>query len=109
MHKEQLALYALLQASAGPAQGTTFEVSEAGATLGRSRDNPIPILDEELSRRHARIEFKDGAYWLTDLGSTNGTFVNQTRLSAPHRLQSGDVIELGTTRLNVTIEAKPVG
>ena len=80
-----------------------FEVGQSGATIGRSPDNSIQLADERLSRQHARIQFRDGAYWLTDLGSTNGTFINQTRLNEPHRLRPGDVIELGSTRLGVTL------
>lgn len=85
----------------------TFQVDKAGATIGRAPDCLIRIrvADRRVWRRHARIEFKEGAYWLTDLGTSYGTFVNQARLYAPHRLQSGDVIELGATRLSVTLEA----
>lgn len=88
----------------GPAAGETFEVGRAGATMGRSPENQIRMNDEKLSRRHAGIEFKDGGFWLSDLGSSNGTFVNQNRLNAPHLLRSGDVIKLGGVRLSVTLE-----
>ena len=88
----------------GPAAGETFEVGRAGATMGRSPENQIQKNDEKLSRRHAGIEFRDGSFWLSDLRSSNGTFVNQNRLNAPHRLRSGDVIKLGGMRLSVTLE-----
>ena len=65
-----------LVASAGPAQGSVFDVGEAGATLGRLPENSICLTDGRLSRYHARIEFRDGGYWLSDLGSQNGTLVN---------------------------------
>ena len=86
----------------GPAGGDqTLQVGPAGATLGRAPDNTIPIPDRRLSRYHARIEFAHGAYWLTDLGTTNGTFVNRARLTAPHQLRPDDVISLGDTNLVV--------
>ena len=96
-----------LRAEEGPVQGAAWEVDEAGATLGRAPDNSVHIPDDGLSRRHARIECQHGAYWLSDLGSTNGTFVNQVRLTAPHALRSGDVIRLGRTHLAVMLHEAP--
>ncbi len=94
-----------LVANTGPAQGSVFEVGEAGATLGRLPDNSICLTNGRLSRHHAQIDFRDGAYWLTDLGSQNGTLVNDRPLTEPHRLRAGDSIELGTTRLTVILES----
>jgi hypothetical protein len=94
-----------LVAKTGPAQGSVFEVGEAGATLGRLPDNSICLTDGRLSRHHAQIEFRDGAYWLRDLASQNGTLVNDRPLTEAHRLQAGDSIELGTTRLTVMLES----
>ena len=93
-----------LVASTGPSQGETFDVTEDGATLGRLPENSICLTDGRLSRHHARIEFRDGGYWLSDLGSQNGTLVNDHALSEAHLLQAGDTIELGTTRLMVMLE-----
>ncbi len=72
-----------LVAVTGPAEGAVFEVGEAGATLGRLPDNSIYLTDGRLSRHHARIEFRDGGFWLSDLGSQNGTLVND-RLRRAH-------------------------
>jgi pSer/pThr/pTyr-binding forkhead associated (FHA) protein len=91
----------VLTVDAGPASGTVFEVGEAGATLGRTSDNLVYILDQGLSRVHARFECRDGGYWLLDLASTNGTFVNQQRVDSPRRLDAGDVIRVGRSRLLV--------
>jgi hypothetical protein len=93
-----------LVASAGPAQGTVFEVGPVGATLGRLPENSICLTDGRLSRHHARIEFREGGYWLSDLGSQNGTVVNDRPLTEAHRLQAGDSIELGTSRLTVMLD-----
>jgi pSer/pThr/pTyr-binding forkhead associated (FHA) protein len=102
--KASLATRVFLRIVDGPAAGETFEVGRAGATMGRSPENQIRMNDERLSRRHAGIEFRDGSFWLSDLRSSNGTFVNQNRLNTPHRLRSGDVIRLGGVHLNVTLE-----
>jgi ABC transport system ATP-binding/permease protein len=93
-----------LVAITGPAQDSVFEVGEAGATLGRLPDNSICFIDGRLSRHHARIDFRDGGYWLSDLGSQNGTLVNDHPVTEAHRLQASDSIELGTTRLTVMLD-----
>ncbi len=93
-----------LEVTEGPLQGSVLEVGPRGASLGRAADNSIRIVDEQMSRHHASIEHRDGAYWLSDLGGVNGTLVNNQRLTAPRHLQSGDVVELGATRLIVTLD-----
>jgi NADH dehydrogenase len=94
----------LLRGEGGAAAGLTFTVDARGAMLGRAADNAVRLADGGLSRRHAKIEFRDGAYWLVDQGSTNGTRLNGVRLTAPQQLRTGDVIELGSSRLTVTVE-----
>jgi hypothetical protein len=95
---------AKLVASAGPAKGRTFSVASGGATVGRLPEHEVYIPDERLSREHARIEYRDGRYWLEDLGSLNGTALNGTLVAGQQPLQSGDTIELGSTKLVVTID-----
>jgi pSer/pThr/pTyr-binding forkhead associated (FHA) protein len=72
-------------------------VGQAGGTLGRAPDDTIPIADPKLSRYHARIAFADGAFWLSDLGTANGTLVSRARLAIAHQLRSGDVVVAGDT------------
>jgi nitrite reductase (NADH) large subunit len=93
-----------LRGESGRAEGIVFTVDAEGATLGRTPDNAIAIADNRLSRQHARIEARDGGFWLLDLESTNGTFINYQRLTAPHQLQTGDVIGVGGSRLVVEVE-----
>ena len=57
------------------------------------------VRDEFTSSRHARIEPRRDGVWIEDVGSTNGTFVNGVRLTAPRKLSSGDVIRVGETDL----------
>ncbi|MBV8717488.1 MAG: FHA domain-containing protein [Chloroflexi bacterium] len=92
-----------LVASAGPTKGRTFKVASEGATIGRLPEHEVYIPDERLSREHARVDFKDGRYWLQDLGSMNGTALNGTLVTEHQALQSGDTIELGSTKLVVTV------
>jgi pSer/pThr/pTyr-binding forkhead associated (FHA) protein len=94
----------LLRAIAGPDSGKTYELRGTSGALGRASNNPVAIADAGLSRRHARISYRKGAYWLTDLESTNGTYVNGERLTSPRLLFSGDEIEFGKTRLVVAVE-----
>ena len=55
-----------------------------------------------MSRKHARISYKQGAYWLSDLGSMGGTWVDGTKLAAPRRVATGQTIDIGVCRLTVT-------
>jgi pSer/pThr/pTyr-binding forkhead associated (FHA) protein len=61
-------------------------------TLGRSSDNDIKIEGDQVSRKHAVIELVDGALTITDLGSSNGTYVNEQAIAASTLLFNGDVI-----------------
>lgn len=75
-----------------------FEVPASGARLGRDPDVEMPFPDEEtlVSAVHARVYPKaDGSWWLEDLGSTNGTWIRDQRLTEPTRLRSGDRFTLG--------------
>ena len=80
-----------------------FTVARTAATLGRGQESSIRLDDLSVSRRHARIAYRQGAYWLSDLGSMGGTWVDGTRLSAPHRLSDGQVIDIGLCRLTVRV------
>jgi len=70
--------------------------------FGRSHENEVVFLDGGLSRRHARIVLQDGTARLEDLGSRNGTFVNDEQIQAPRALQGGDDIRMGSVRIHVT-------
>jgi predicted component of type VI protein secretion system len=83
----------------GPRPGQAFELTQPVLTLGREKGNDIQIDDPKLSRHHARLTLGPTGYVLEDLGSTNGTFVNDARLTAPTPIQSGDVIRFGETVL----------
>jgi len=95
---------AWLVATAGPAKGRTYVVTQEGAIIGRLPESPVSIDDERLSREHAKIDYRTDSFWLTDLGSTNGTALNGVLLKQPRALASGDTVELGSSVLVITIE-----
>jgi hypothetical protein len=72
-------------------------------TIGRRDDNSLVLDDAYVSGTHAEIMFDQGAWWVVDLGSTNGTFVNGRPVRARIRLANGDVVQFGrmTLRANV--------
>ncbi len=71
-------------------------LSSGELTIGRAEENDLPIANERVSRRHARIYVEDGAWWVADLGSRHGTVVNGEHLSNDtRRLENGDAIEIG--------------
>jgi len=86
--------------SADLQDGEGFELNSAQLTIGRGNQNDIPIAtDEYASARHARFEPPQDGVWVQDLGSTNGTFLNGTRLDRPRRLAQGDIVRIGETDL----------
>ena len=84
-----------LVVKAGAAAGQVFELSQDVVLIGRSRQSDLVVEEPELSRQHARLVRQGEGYLLEDLDSTNGTFVNGVRLTAPQRLQPGDEIRFG--------------
>ncbi|MEB3337664.1 MAG: adenylate/guanylate cyclase domain-containing protein [Leptolyngbyaceae bacterium] len=69
-------------------------------TFGRSDDNNFVLPDRWISRNHAMLQFmENGEFYLIDLGSRNGTFVNGRRVNIPVKLQSGDSLTLGQTEM----------
>jgi hypothetical protein len=97
--RAEIRLVLRLETEGGPAP--TFEVAKTGAVLGRGEENSIRLNDLSVSRRHARITYRQGGFWVTDLGSTSGTWVDGVRLNAPRRVAVGQVIDVGVCRLMV--------
>ena len=79
-------------------------VASRGAVLGRSRDCDVVLDDANVSRRHAEVRPSGGSWIVNDLGSTNGIKVNGRRADGPQSIRSGDVIELGTSRVTFELE-----
>ena len=103
----------------GPSMAPKLEVTQgenAGETLkvklttriGRERDNDIVIVDPKISRYHAQISMEAGQWTLTDLGSSNRTYLNGLAVTEPTPLQPGDRISLGETELTLTMPGQPI-
>jgi hypothetical protein len=95
----------------GPRDGETVSIAAPGdgRTISIGRGVPAGGLalpwDWDASRTHARLVQRDGAWWLEDAGSRNGTFVGEfaqaTRIAAPVRLAPGQLFRCGLTRLRI--------
>jgi hypothetical protein len=86
--------------SADLESGLDYELNSAQLTIGRGNQNDIAVAtDEYASARHARFEPRQDGVWVQDLGSTNGTYLNGTRLDRPRRLAVGDIVRVGETDL----------
>src|SRR5438128_8085303 len=79
-----------------PALGNqTIEVDTKRFSIGRTPENDLVIADTSLSRRHALIENFEGRFNLSDCGSSNGTFINGTPITALTELSDWDVLTFG--------------
>jgi len=87
----------------GPELGKRAAIGRSAFQIGRSSKNDLPIDQESVSRHHARITSSTSAqksgYWIEDLGSTNGTWVNDERVSSKRTLKDGDQIRVGRSIL----------
>jgi hypothetical protein len=84
--------------------GKRMVVGPAGATIGRSRQCDVVLDDANVSREHAEIRPRGGAWVLTDLGSTNGSSVNGRRIDRPEVIKPGDELEIGTSIITFELE-----
>lgn len=82
----------------GAQKGIDFRIYTGVNNIGAAADNDIVITDEYLSSRHSMIRYEDGRYELVDNGSTNGSFVNEKRITR-EELIDNDTIRLGRTEL----------
>lgn len=73
--------------------------------LGRDPGCDVPLMNDTISTRHAQLSYHHNQWWLVDLTSTNGTFINGTRVNMPTVITSGDEIRCGNVHLAVTILA----
>jgi len=87
-------LVVIESSSFGLKPGDTFAVGQE-TLIGRDSRSDIGIAGSFASARHARIYSREGQYWLEDLGSTNGTFLNGVQVNQPIVLADGDRIRIG--------------
>jgi len=84
----------VLLALFGPKRGVRLEIEQT-ATLGRSSDADLQLVDGKVSRQHCRFTIRNGRLEVEDLGSHNGTYVNGEKLTAARALAAGDEVAVG--------------
>ena len=94
--------HASLLVRGGPNNGVVIDLTDRPITLGRRQDNDVVVDETTVSRRHSMILDTPGGFVLRDLNTTNGTYINRTRIGQnEHVLHHGDQIKLGAS--NVTL------
>jgi pSer/pThr/pTyr-binding forkhead associated (FHA) protein len=78
--------------------------SQPQIMIGRDSNCDLSIMDEALSAHHARLTHHHGQWWLEDLNSTNGTFLNREKLSTPAVVITGDHFKCGNTVFSIEVE-----
>jgi phosphoserine phosphatase RsbU/P len=91
---------------ATPSHGdSVVELSRLRTTIGRSARNDLCVEDPFASRLHAEVRRKGDSYWISDLGSANGTMVNGARLRTPALLHDRDQVRIGETEIEYSERA----
>ncbi len=100
--RKRRSVHLVVQRSPSLEAGAKFPVDSAPVTVGRGGQNDLVLDGDEFSSaRHARIEARGDGVWVQDLDSTNGTFLNGSRVVGAERMSPGDVLRVGETDLRV--------
>jgi pSer/pThr/pTyr-binding forkhead associated (FHA) protein len=86
------------QVLAGHRQGESFPLMEKSVMIGRGAECEIDLRDPTISKEHAKIEYKEGDFFIKDQESKHGTFVNGAQITK-QKLRSGDEIRIGESLL----------
>jgi len=86
-----------LRVTAGPLTGTRITLSGQTILIGRADDSTLVLTDDFASSRHARLTQREGRWYVEDLGSTNGTHLDQQRVQGPLPVAPGQPIRIGAT------------
>ncbi len=90
-----------LAVTGGPLKGTTIPLGAAPVLVGRASTCTLVIDDDYCSAKHCRIYPENGSWLVEDLGSTNGTYLGNQRVTDPVPFREGDVIRIGATALEL--------
>ncbi len=85
----------------GPLSGTVIPLGAADITIGRAPDSTLVLDDDYASNNHARISLQNGTWVVSDLGSTNGTWVDRARITGATPLAPGHQLKVGRTVLEL--------
>ena len=99
------ALAVLRISSSRPSRGREYEIRVPLATIGRGAHNDVSIDDSSISESHAKLQYRDRAWFMTDLASRNGSYVGGVRFSGERRLYGNVELRVG----NVKLMFRPTG
>jgi hypothetical protein len=85
----------------GGLAGTRITLGEQPIMIGRANDSTLVLTDDYASTRHARLVSRDGDWYVEDLGSTNGTYLDRTKVTGPTLIPPGVPIRIGKTVLEL--------
>ena len=85
----------------GGLAGTRIALGDQPIMIGRANDSTLVLTDDYASTRHARLVSRDGDWYVEDLGSTNGTYLDRTKVTSPSLIQPGVPIRIGKTVLEL--------
>lgn len=84
--------------------GQVFQVTKLVTKLGRQLDNHLVLQDNTVSRYHAEVHFEGGEFFIYDLGSTGGVYINNQKVNEKSLLHSGDIIMLANMPVMFVVE-----
>jgi hypothetical protein len=90
-----------LVVTGGTLQGQTIELADAPVTIGRAPESTLVLTDDYASSHHARLVQRDGQWHIEDLGSTNGTYLDKTKVTRPTPVPPGAKVRIGKTVLEL--------
>jgi len=85
----------------GGLAGTRITLGEQPIMIGRANDSTLVLTDDYASTRHARLTSRDGDWYVEDLGSTNGTYLDRNKVGGPTLVPLGAPIRIGKTVLEL--------
>ncbi len=98
---EQLPIITLESSGLEPEK---FRFAKREICIGRSHSCDLSLREKSISIKHARLFFKNRQWWLADMDSTNGTFLNGDRISEPVIIVKGDSIRIGSMELIIVVD-----
>jgi pSer/pThr/pTyr-binding forkhead associated (FHA) protein len=91
----------VLVVTQGQLAGTSIALRDIPVTIGRANDSTLVLADDYASNKHARLVPRDGQWYVEDLGSTNGTYLDRTKVTSPLHVPIGMPIRIGKTVLEL--------